>query len=296
MAAAEPEAEAGAGCWWSHLKVAGGVVGGLALVSAAPLAGGLGLVAGAAVVAGQRGLSENSAFDAQLDEFLRSSDAAGSRFKQIQRFSKRIDRLYSDFGCGLAPMEDPALQGDLACGQRLPPKRNKQELPLLRHSGIVLQLAQPHGSHFWIAMEFAREGLKHEVLDREFHIQRSYLIERCRLNDVRPTVVADCLRSSQHRTYNALMWNCNHVSDMVYEAALASSSDSLSGDSSLSSSSSGSSAALDQRLCKICFDAPRDTLFTPCGHFCSCAACADRVGTCPLCSATIDTRQRVYDG
>jgi len=288
---------AGTSAWQSHLKAAGGVLGGAALVWTAPLTGGLSLVAiGAAAFARNQCCSDASAFDEELDSYLRSIDASGGRFEQIQRFSKRIDRLHCDFGCSPTPTDPVA------------PTPTKQELTLMRHSGIVLRLARTRGRTEWIKVEFVKEGLKHEVHSTEVHIQSSYLIERCRLNSVRPAVVADCLRSSRHHTYSALGWNCNHVADMVYEAVLASSSENTSvasasagssGNTRLTSalsSSPASGSALEENPCKICFESPRNAMFVPCGHFCSCMGCADRVSVCPLCNARIDARQRVYDG
>ncbi|KAL9260174.1 E3 ubiquitin-protein ligase APD2-like protein [Drosera capensis] len=42
-----------------------------------------------------------------------------------------------------------------------------------------------------------------------------------------------------------------------------------------------------RRLCVICYDAPRDCFFLPCGHCAACFACgskiAEEVGTCPIC-------------
>ncbi|KAG2404656.1 uncharacterized protein HKW66_Vig0115780 [Vigna angularis] len=42
-----------------------------------------------------------------------------------------------------------------------------------------------------------------------------------------------------------------------------------------------------RRLCAICFDAPRDCFFLPCGHCVACFACGTRIaeasGTCPVC-------------
>ncbi|KAF2306384.1 hypothetical protein GH714_017278 [Hevea brasiliensis] len=49
----------------------------------------------------------------------------------------------------------------------------------------------------------------------------------------------------------------------------------------------GESENNTRRLCAICFDAPRDCFFLPCGHCISCFACGTRIveaaGTCPVC-------------
>lgn len=40
--------------------------------------------------------------------------------------------------------------------------------------------------------------------------------------------------------------------------------------------------------CVVCTDAANEVVFIPCGHFCTCAACAGRIkATCPLCRAKI---------
>ncbi|KAJ4970997.1 hypothetical protein NE237_004096 [Protea cynaroides] len=45
------------------------------------------------------------------------------------------------------------------------------------------------------------------------------------------------------------------------------------------------------RLCAICFDAPRDCFFLPCGHCAACFTCGTRIaeeaGTCPICRRKI---------
>lgn len=56
--------------------------------------------------------------------------------------------------------------------------------------------------------------------------------------------------------------------------------------------SSGSAAA--RRVCKICWEAPIDTVFRPCNHSVSCRACSarllqDRQPVCPICRCEIDT-------
>ena len=48
-------------------------------------------------------------------------------------------------------------------------------------------------------------------------------------------------------------------------------------------------------VCVICIDAPRDTVFLPCGHVACCHACAEMIRTrCPVCRSTIQSRSRVY--
>lgn len=53
-----------------------------------------------------------------------------------------------------------------------------------------------------------------------------------------------------------------------------------------------------RQLCAICFDAPRDCFFLPCGHCVACLSCGTRItgaaGTCPICRRTIRKVSRIY--
>ncbi|CAO2820105.1 unnamed protein product [Amaranthus hypochondriacus] len=53
-----------------------------------------------------------------------------------------------------------------------------------------------------------------------------------------------------------------------------------------------------RRLCVICFDAPKDCFFIPCGHCASCFACGVRIaeaaGTCPICRRKMKKVRRIY--
>ncbi|XP_047334608.1 E3 ubiquitin-protein ligase APD2-like [Impatiens glandulifera] len=53
-----------------------------------------------------------------------------------------------------------------------------------------------------------------------------------------------------------------------------------------------------KRLCAICFDAPRDCFFLPCGHSVSCYTCGKRIaevaGTCPICRRAMKKVRRIY--
>lgn len=52
-----------------------------------------------------------------------------------------------------------------------------------------------------------------------------------------------------------------------------------------------------QRLCVICFDAPRDCFFLPCGHSATCFTCGTRIideaGTCPICCRTMKKVRKI---
>ena len=49
---------------------------------------------------------------------------------------------------------------------------------------------------------------------------------------------------------------------------------------------------LESMECVVCWDASADVVFQPCGHACSCTACAEsligKVAFCPMCRSQID--------
>ncbi|KAK9290588.1 hypothetical protein L1049_008759 [Liquidambar formosana] len=53
-----------------------------------------------------------------------------------------------------------------------------------------------------------------------------------------------------------------------------------------------------RRLCAICYDAPRDCFFLPCGHCVACFTCGTRIaeaaGTCPICRRNMKKVRRIY--
>ncbi|KAK4253266.1 hypothetical protein QN277_010590 [Acacia crassicarpa] len=53
-----------------------------------------------------------------------------------------------------------------------------------------------------------------------------------------------------------------------------------------------------RRLCAICFDAPRDCFFLPCGHCVACFECATRIaeaeGTCPVCRRSMKKVRKIF--
>ena len=53
-----------------------------------------------------------------------------------------------------------------------------------------------------------------------------------------------------------------------------------------------------KRLCTICFDAPRDCFFLPCGHCVACFTCGTRIleedGTCPICSRNMKKVRKIF--
>ncbi|XP_030447688.1 E3 ubiquitin-protein ligase APD2-like isoform X1 [Syzygium oleosum] len=51
-------------------------------------------------------------------------------------------------------------------------------------------------------------------------------------------------------------------------------------------------------LCVICFDAPRDCFFLPCGHCAACYACGSRIaeedGSCPICRRKMKKVRKIF--
>ncbi|PIK44270.1 apoptosis inhibitor 2 [Apostichopus japonicus] len=50
----------------------------------------------------------------------------------------------------------------------------------------------------------------------------------------------------------------------------------------------------EKNLCKICLDNDVEVLFFPCKHLVTCADCATRIDTCPICRTEIDDKVYVY--
>ncbi|KAL5740401.1 hypothetical protein ACOSP7_029284 [Xanthoceras sorbifolium] len=53
-----------------------------------------------------------------------------------------------------------------------------------------------------------------------------------------------------------------------------------------------------RRLCAICYDAPRDCFFLPCGHCVACSECGTRIaeaaGTCPICRRNMKKVRKIF--
>ncbi|XP_071818500.1 uncharacterized protein [Apostichopus japonicus] len=50
----------------------------------------------------------------------------------------------------------------------------------------------------------------------------------------------------------------------------------------------------EKNLCTICLDNDVEVLFLPCKHLITCADCATRIDTCPICRTEIDDKMHVY--
>ena len=59
---------------------------------------------------------------------------------------------------------------------------------------------------------------------------------------------------------------------------------------------SGKSRDINDYLCQICLDLPRDCLLEPCMHFCVCVRCVKLLiePKCPVCRRTIEFYQNVF--
>lgn len=59
-------------------------------------------------------------------------------------------------------------------------------------------------------------------------------------------------------------------------------------------------AARRERECVVCKDRARSVVFLPCGHYCSCAQCSERLcsagasSVCPICNGAVTSRSVVY--
>ena len=53
----------------------------------------------------------------------------------------------------------------------------------------------------------------------------------------------------------------------------------------------------DKDLCQICFEAKKDTILLPCGHYFYCTDCVEKLAhpdVCPYCREKINTKHKVY--
>ncbi|AXU41708.1 IAP-3 [Spodoptera eridania nucleopolyhedrovirus] len=59
-------------------------------------------------------------------------------------------------------------------------------------------------------------------------------------------------------------------------------------------SSSSSNNEEDEKMCKICFDRPRNMCFVPCGHVIACEKCALIIKNCPMCRNRFTHTQKLF--
>ncbi|KAL5710200.1 hypothetical protein ACHQM5_020792 [Ranunculus cassubicifolius] len=84
-------------------------------------------------------------------------------------------------------------------------------------------------------------------------------------------------------------------------SSLGSSYDSVSHDEDVEESCATGSLDTNQQkehVCVVCFDAPRDCFFLPCGHSATCFSCGTRIvdeaGTCPICRRKMKKVRKIY--
>ncbi|ELP87739.1 inhibitor of apoptosis 1, diap1, putative [Entamoeba invadens IP1] len=51
----------------------------------------------------------------------------------------------------------------------------------------------------------------------------------------------------------------------------------------------------DSKVCRICLENQKNTVFIPCGHICSCSECASKLDKCPICRAPITSIVKTFD-
>ena len=49
------------------------------------------------------------------------------------------------------------------------------------------------------------------------------------------------------------------------------------------------------KMCKICYENKKNSVFIPCGHICCCFECAVKLDECPLCRMKIDKIVKTFD-
>lgn len=50
----------------------------------------------------------------------------------------------------------------------------------------------------------------------------------------------------------------------------------------------------DDKICKLCYSKPYDTVFIPCGHVVACGKCASSTTKCPMCNERYTNILRIY--
>ncbi|XP_039057657.1 E3 ubiquitin-protein ligase APD2-like [Hibiscus syriacus] len=90
-------------------------------------------------------------------------------------------------------------------------------------------------------------------------------------------------------------WGSSYDSISSDEADLE---DFLTGSVEGTSIGDGENSNNTKRLCAICFDAPRECFFLPCGHCVACFACGTRLaeagGTCPICRRNMRKVRKIF--
>jgi len=51
----------------------------------------------------------------------------------------------------------------------------------------------------------------------------------------------------------------------------------------------------ERNMCRICEERERKCVFLPCGHYCTCLECSEKIDTCPLCRANILQKVKTFN-
>ncbi|XVF55090.1 hypothetical protein PTKIN_Ptkin06aG0008700 [Pterospermum kingtungense] len=98
-----------------------------------------------------------------------------------------------------------------------------------------------------------------------------------------------------HKDDDTSSWGSSYGSVSSDEADLE---DFLARSMEGTSTGEGENSNNTRRLCAICFDAPRDCFFLPCGHCVACYACGTRIveaaGTCPVCGRNMKKVRKIF--
>jgi len=50
----------------------------------------------------------------------------------------------------------------------------------------------------------------------------------------------------------------------------------------------------EHKICIVCSDIEKDTVFIPCGHLCCCNKCATPLKKCPICRVDIQQKVKTF--
>jgi len=50
----------------------------------------------------------------------------------------------------------------------------------------------------------------------------------------------------------------------------------------------------ESELCVVCLDEKKEYIFVPCGHYCCCEKCINKLSECPICRKIVDQKIKVF--
>ena len=125
------------------------------------------------------------------------------------------------------------------------------------------------------------------LFDRENQIYKAQIsILKDTINTIKTN--DDTVFNDITRELNELKLTLNNISGQIDSKSIDNSAN-----TDCISSTTSASRQLNDYLCQICLDAPRDCLLEPCMHFCICVSCVTRLSDnkCPVCRRHIDFYQ-----